>query len=136
LRVVSGRAADHALRERTRVELRDLVVGAAQLERENRLLVLAFQPDLVAEAARQARRVVERGLERDVVDARLEDPFDVAGGERAAFLGGRAHEAASLAHLARAPQSAARGCRRAAVRMAVTRRLPSRPRGGDSPFDA
>src|SRR5690606_14776083 len=50
LGVVAGGAADHALRDRAGVELRDLVVRAAQLERENRLLVLALQPDLVAEA--------------------------------------------------------------------------------------
>src|SRR5690606_4675286 len=71
LRVVAGGAADHALRQLVRRHLRNLVERAPALEREDGLQVLALQPDVAAEAARQAQRVIERRLDRDVVDAGL-----------------------------------------------------------------
>ena len=77
LRVVAGRGADHAALRGRVVQRGDLVVGAAQLEREDRLQVLALEQDVVAQPARQPAGRLERGLDRDVVDARLEDAFDV-----------------------------------------------------------
>ena len=51
LRVVAGRRRDHAARAaRAGGRLRHLVVGAAQLEREHRLQVLALEQHAVAEA--------------------------------------------------------------------------------------
>jgi hypothetical protein len=78
LRMVAGRGADHAPFGHGLGEVDDLVVGAAQLEREDRLQVLALEEDAIAEAPRQARSTLERGLDGDVVDARLEDAFDVS----------------------------------------------------------
>jgi hypothetical protein len=43
LGMIAGRATDHTFRERRRGRLRDLVVGAAELEREDGLQVLALQ---------------------------------------------------------------------------------------------
>ena len=43
LRMVAGRGADHAARGHGRGQVRDLVVGAAQLEGEHRLQVLALE---------------------------------------------------------------------------------------------
>jgi hypothetical protein len=60
----------------------DLVERAAQLEREHRLLVLAFQQHQFAEPFRQPRRALQRRLDRDVVDARLEHATEVVGGHR------------------------------------------------------
>ena len=60
LRVIAGRRADHAaLGDRIR-QVRNLVVRAAQLEREHRLQVFALEQHGVADAARQARRRLER----------------------------------------------------------------------------
>ena len=56
---------------------RHLVVRAAQLEREHRLQVLALEEQAVAEARESARRELERRLDRDVVDARLQDPLEI-----------------------------------------------------------
>ena len=47
----------------------DPVVGAAQLEAEDGLQVLALQQDRAPSRRREARRRVERGLAGDVVDA-------------------------------------------------------------------
>ena len=60
--------------------MRHLVVGAAQLEREHRLLVLALQQHAVAEAPRQRRRELERRLDRDVVDLGGQDLLQVVDG--------------------------------------------------------
>ena len=66
-------------------QVRDPVVGAAQLEAEDRLQVLALEQDLGAEAPRQPRRRVERRLPAHVVDAAREDEAQhlVAGRRRA-----------------------------------------------------
>src|SRR5690606_18932941 len=45
------------------------VIGAPDLVGKDRLLVLALEPDLVAEGGREPRRRVERGPARDVVNA-------------------------------------------------------------------
>jgi len=77
LRMVAGAGRDHAALERGRRQVRHLVVRAAQLEREHRLQVLALEQQRVAEALRQAGRALERRFDGHVVDARLEDAFDV-----------------------------------------------------------
>jgi len=51
LRVVAGRGAHHAAPGGRLRQVRDAVVGAAQLEREHRLQVFAFEQRVVAEAA-------------------------------------------------------------------------------------
>jgi hypothetical protein len=80
LRMIAGRGADDtALRHRVG-QVRNLVVGAAQLEREHRLQVLALEHHGVADAARQARRRLQWGLHRHVVDAGLENALDVVVG--------------------------------------------------------
>ena len=62
--------------------LRHLVVRAAQLEREDGLLVLALQQHAVAEPARQRGRELEGRLDRDVVDLRRENLLQVVDGHR------------------------------------------------------
>ena len=73
LRVVAGRGRDDAARALGGRQMRHLVVRAAQLEREHRLLVLALEEQAVAEPARQRRGEFERRLDRDVVDLRGQD---------------------------------------------------------------
>ncbi len=53
--------------------MRDAVVGAAQLEAEDRLQILALEMDARAEPRRQQRRRIERRIARDVVDAAGQD---------------------------------------------------------------
>ena len=75
--------ADAAITPRARSrrrQVRHLVVRAAQLEREHRLLVLALQQHAVAEPARQRRRELERRLDRDVVDLRGQDLLQIVDG--------------------------------------------------------
>jgi biosynthetic threonine ammonia-lyase long form len=83
LRVVAGRGADHAAPGRGLGQVRDLVVRAAQLEREHRLQVLALEHHAVFQALREARRMVERRFGGHVVDAGLEDSFYVVVGRHA-----------------------------------------------------
>jgi hypothetical protein len=61
LGMVAGRGADHAPLELFRAQMRHLVVGAAQLEAEHRLLVLALEQHLVVQAAAE----VFGGLQAD-----------------------------------------------------------------------
>jgi putative FmdB family regulatory protein len=49
-------------------QMRDLVVGAAEFEAEDRLQILALQQDLRTHAGRQQRRGLERRLAGDVID--------------------------------------------------------------------
>jgi hypothetical protein len=56
LGVVASAGGDDAAGALAVGEVRDLVVGTAQLETENRLQVLALEHDLVAQARRQTRR--------------------------------------------------------------------------------
>jgi len=77
LRVVASRRTDHAALALGRAEADDLVVGAAQLEREHRLEVLALEQDAIAETRRELRRLVDGALDGDIVDARVEDALDV-----------------------------------------------------------
>ena len=58
--MVAGARRDDAAGALVRRQMRDLVVGAAQLEAEDRLQVLALEQHRVAETAREARRRIER----------------------------------------------------------------------------
>jgi hypothetical protein len=80
LRMVARRGADDAAPGDRFREVGNLVVGAAQLEREHRLQVLALEQHGIADAAREPRRSVERRFHRHVVDAGLEDSLDVVVG--------------------------------------------------------
>ena len=73
LGVVAGRGRDDAALQRLARQARHLVVGAADLEGEDRLQVLALQQHPVAEPTRQPGQGVERRPDRDVVDPRVED---------------------------------------------------------------
>ena len=73
LRVVAGRGRDDAARQRFARQARHLVIGAADLEREDRLEVFALEQHAVVEPRRQRGQGVERRADRDVVDARGED---------------------------------------------------------------
>ncbi len=69
LRVIAGAGGDDTARPLPVRQMRNLVVGAAQLEAEDRLQVLALEQDFVVETLGQAWRLVERRLPRHVVDA-------------------------------------------------------------------
>jgi len=75
--VIAGRSADHAALQLCRGQLGDLVVGTAQLEREHRLHILALQVDAVVGPRRQAGSKIQRRLDGDVVDLRVEDFFQI-----------------------------------------------------------
>ncbi len=72
LRVIARRSTDDPARRDRRRQVRDLVVGAAQLEGEHRLQVFALELDAIAEAARETRGRLERRFDRNIIDARLE----------------------------------------------------------------
>jgi hypothetical protein len=76
LGVVAGGRADHAARQRLRVEPGDAVVGAAQLERVHGLEVLALEAHGTAEPGGEPRQRVEGRLHRHVVDAGGEHALD------------------------------------------------------------
>jgi hypothetical protein len=109
LRVIAGRRRDHPPREFVGRQPRHLVVGAAQLEREHRLQVLALEQHGVAEALRQRFGAFERRFLGDVVDPRGQDALEVLSGHGGSIL----------------PSAA--GGPRAAARM-VPRRTPAAPR--------
>ncbi len=67
--MIAGAGGNDAARPLAIGQVRDLVIGAADLEAEDRLQILALEEHLVAETLRQARRRVQRRLARDVVDA-------------------------------------------------------------------
>ena len=77
LRVVTRGGADHTPRRDRVRQVRDPVVGTAQLEGKHGLEILALVQHAVAEPPRKARRLLERGFDGDLVDARLENAFDV-----------------------------------------------------------
>ena len=80
LGMVAGRGTDDAALPLRRRQVDDLVVGAAQLEAEHRLHVLALEQDAVAAARRQIGCEVERSFDRHVIDAGVEDLFEVVHG--------------------------------------------------------
>jgi hypothetical protein len=67
--MVAGARSDDTARPLPVRQMRNLVVGAAQLEAEDRLQVLALEKDFVVETLGQAWRLVERRLPRHIVDA-------------------------------------------------------------------
>ena len=73
LGVVAGAGRDHAAGLLRLAQVGDLVVGAAQLEAEHRLRVLALQQHALAEPLRQLGRGVEPRLLGHVVDAARQD---------------------------------------------------------------
>ena len=74
LGVVAGAGRDDAAGALGGAEVGDLVVGAADLEAEDGLQILALEVHAVAQPRRQPRRELERRLAGDVVDAAGEDP--------------------------------------------------------------
>ncbi len=76
LRVIAGRGADDPSRQFAFGHAGDLVVGAADLEREDGLQVLALQEDGPLQPRRQATQGIERGLLRHVIDAGGQDAAD------------------------------------------------------------
>ena len=77
LGVVAGRGADHAARQHFRREPHHLVVGAAQLEAENGLLVFTLEQHVVGDPARQVASGLQRRLARHVVDARGQNFLEI-----------------------------------------------------------
>ena len=77
LGVIAGGGAHHAATGSQLGQVSDAVVGAAQLEREHRLQVLALEQHAVPEPAREPCRKLEGRFDGDVVDARLENSLDV-----------------------------------------------------------
>src|SRR6185312_12579375 len=69
--------------------MRDAVIRPAQLEGENRLQVLALEEYVIAETPRQPGRLLQRRLDRDVVNPCLENPLDVGAGHRASLANSR-----------------------------------------------
>src|SRR5262249_59516875 len=70
LRVVAGARGNDAAREARARQSRHLVVGAAQLEREYRLEILALDEQAVLQPLREGPRRLERRFPRHVVDPR------------------------------------------------------------------
>ena len=69
LGVVTSARRDHAFFELVLRQMRHLVVGAADLEAEDRLQVFAFEKNFVAQPARKLLGRLKRRLARDIVDA-------------------------------------------------------------------
>jgi hypothetical protein len=65
--------------------MRHAIVGAAQLEGEDDLLVLTLEQHAASEALRKNRREIERRLDRNVVDFRGEDFLEVIDGHFSAL---------------------------------------------------
>ena len=95
LRMVARRGGEHPTRELLARKLRHLVVGAAQLEREHRLVVLTLQINPVVQPGGKIRREIELGLTRHVVDTGSEDAAQVV------VAGGVGHGAAQNIRLAK-----------------------------------
>ena len=79
LGMVAGGRRDHATAQSLRWQVHHLVVGAAQLEGKHRLHVFALEQDAIVDAPRQVRRELQRRLDRHVVDACIEDAFQIIG---------------------------------------------------------
>ena len=73
LGMIAGARGDDAARPFDVLQVRNLVVGAAELEAEDGLQILALEQDLVLQPPRQAGRQIERRLTRHVVDAARQD---------------------------------------------------------------
>ncbi len=81
--VIARRSGNHAAFQRFCRNMRHLVVGAAHLEREHRLVVFALQVNRIAQPCRQVRRMFELGLAGDVIDACGEGFLQVVVGSHA-----------------------------------------------------
>ena len=86
LRMVAGRGTDDAALEFLGREAGDLVVGTAQLEREDRLHVLALEADLVAGPGGKIAGQFERRFDRHVVNLCVEDFFEIIRVHRAQLI--------------------------------------------------
>ena len=73
LRMVARTRGDEAPRPLFRAQVRDAVVGPANLVGEDRLQILALQQYVVAGPLRKQPRRFERRLAGDVVDAAVEN---------------------------------------------------------------
>ncbi|CAE6808102.1 hypothetical protein R69927_06032 [Paraburkholderia domus] len=87
LRMIARRRGNHPAFQRLRRNVRHLVVRAAHLEREHRLVVLALQINRIGKACRQIRRAFEFGLAGHVVDARGQGFLQVVVAQRHAVSG-------------------------------------------------
>jgi hypothetical protein len=88
LGVVAGRGANHPARQLLAAELRHLVVRAAQLEAEHRLLVFALEQHLVVQAPPQYLGHVQRRFVRHLIHLGGEDFFQVIGAAAGLGAGG------------------------------------------------
>jgi len=104
--VIAGAGGDDPARPFLFAEVGDLVVGAAQLEAENRLQVLALEQHLVAEPPRQPRCPFQRRFAGDVVDAAGEDVVQQLGQQRATAGHKRGH-VISVSHMTGTPAAVA-----------------------------
>jgi hypothetical protein len=77
LRVVARRGADHPSVEGLAGQPHHLIVGAAQLERKDALRVLALEQQGIVQPCRQVGRLLERRLDRHVVDPRGQDLLEI-----------------------------------------------------------
>jgi len=77
LSVIAGRRSDDSAGKRRRGQIRHLVVGAAALEGEHRLHVLALQEHPVAEPRREVGCDLQGRLHRHVVHARPENTLQI-----------------------------------------------------------
>ena len=59
------------------VKVNHLVIGAATLERKNRLQVFALEKSLIVDTRRQQRRAFQGRLARNIVDLCVQDSLDV-----------------------------------------------------------
>ncbi|CAM3558653.1 hypothetical protein PSFL111601_28355 [Pseudomonas floridensis] len=71
--MVARRGRHHAASRFLGRQLRQLVIGAANLEGEHRLQVFALEQHLIAEPLGQLPRALQRSFDGDVVDAGGED---------------------------------------------------------------
>ncbi|MCY1186885.1 hypothetical protein D9M73_277980 [compost metagenome] len=87
--MVAGRGGDHATGQFFRAQLGQLVIRAADLEREHWLQVFALEQNLVAQALAQLPGALQRGFDGNVIDARGEDLLDVLFEHRESITGPR-----------------------------------------------
>ncbi|MCY1366143.1 hypothetical protein D9M69_530240 [compost metagenome] len=86
--MVARRRGDHAASAFFVAQLGQLVVGAANLEREHRLQVFALEPNAVAQPLGELAGRLQRSFYGNVINARGEDLFDVLFKHRKASLSG------------------------------------------------
>ncbi len=127
LGMVASRGGDYAASQLFCGQLRQLVVGPADLEREHRLQVFALEQDLVAQAFAQLPGAVQGGFDGNVIDARGEDLLDVLFEHRESITG-RGTRARSLPQRYVVRPQPSRACR-------YTGRLYIRPAPSRSPHD-